>query len=60
MGRELLWPVRIVLPLKVETLDRIDEVLGKDETRLDLIRDAIERELKRRQAVKKPGQRSRR
>ena len=53
MGRKKLWDKRILLPLTDETLNRIDANLGEidgfDETRLDLIREAIERELKRRE-----------
>lgn len=49
MGRKKLWDERILLPLASETLERIDAALRDDETRLDLIRAAIERELKRRE-----------
>lgn len=49
MGRKKLWSERILLPLNSETLERIDAALQKDEARLDLIRQAIERELKRRE-----------
>jgi hypothetical protein len=48
MGRKKVWEERILLPLKTETLERIDSALRKDETRLDLVREAIEKELKRR------------
>jgi len=48
MGRKKLWDERILLPLAAETLERIDAALDAGETRLDLIRDAIDRELKRR------------
>lgn len=37
-----------MLPLSAETLAGIDEAVAEGETRLDLIREAIERELKRR------------
>lgn len=50
MGRKKLWDERILLPLKSETLPRLDAALRDDETRLDLIREAIEKELKRRKA----------
>lgn len=50
MGRKKLWDERILLPLKTDTLDRVDAALRDDETRLDLIREAIEKELKRRKA----------
>jgi hypothetical protein len=49
MGRKKLWDERILLPLKAETLARLDQLLHEDEVRLDLIREAIERELKRRE-----------
>jgi hypothetical protein len=48
MGRKKIWNERILLPLKAETLERVDSALGEGEARLDLIREAIERELKRR------------
>jgi metal-responsive CopG/Arc/MetJ family transcriptional regulator len=48
MGRKKEFPVRITLPLADEMAERIDQALTKDEVRLDLIREAIERELKRR------------
>ena len=49
MGRKKLWNERILLPLTSETLSKIDAALADGEARLDLIREAIERELKRRQ-----------
>jgi hypothetical protein len=48
-GRKKLWDERILLPLASGTLERLDAALQDDETRLDLIRSAIERELKRRE-----------
>jgi hypothetical protein len=48
MGRKKLWDQRILLPLASETVERIDAALAEGEARLDLIREAIERELKRR------------
>jgi hypothetical protein len=48
MGRKKLWPERILLPLTTETLEKIDASLDDGEARVDLIRQAIERELKRR------------
>lgn len=48
MGRKKLWDERILLPLKADTLEQIDAALGDGEARLDLIREAIERELRRR------------
>lgn len=52
MGRKKLWPERLTLPLATETVTEMDSVLFDGETRLDLIRDAIERELKRRKRAK--------
>lgn len=49
MGRKKVWDERILLPLKSEMLQRIDANLGDEEARLDLVREAIERELKRRE-----------
>lgn len=49
MGRKKLWEERILLPLTSEMLGRLDGLLDDGETRLDLIRGAIERELKRRE-----------
>lgn len=49
MGRKKLWEERILLPLKTETLGRVDAALRDGEARLDLIREAIDRELKRRE-----------
>lgn len=49
MGRKKLWDERILLPLASETLQKIDAALADGEARLDLIREAIDRELKRRE-----------
>lgn len=49
MGRKKLWPLRLTLPLSSETVERMDSSLEEGEKRLDLIREAIERELKRRE-----------
>ena len=48
MGRKKLWDERILVPLKSETVGQIDAALEDGEIRLDLIREAIDRELKRR------------
>lgn len=48
MGRKKLWPERLTLPISTEMLELIDANLADEETRLDLIRQAIEKELKRR------------
>src|SRR6185437_10404192 len=49
VGRKKLWTERIQLPMAHGTTARIDALLEKGEVRLDLIRSAIERELKRRE-----------
>ena len=49
-GREKLYVENLRLSLKDGTIDRIDALLGSKETRLDFIRDAIEREISRRTA----------
>jgi hypothetical protein len=49
MGRKKLWAERLTLPISTEMLERIDRLLSGDEARLDLIREAIDRELKRRE-----------
>ena len=50
VGRKKLWDVRITLPITSETVERLDAALRDGEARLDLIREAIEKELKRRKA----------
>jgi metal-responsive CopG/Arc/MetJ family transcriptional regulator len=49
MGRKKLWPERLTLPISTEMLERIDAGLREGEARVDLIREAIERELKKRE-----------
>jgi len=49
MGRKKLWTERLTLPLNEEQVSRMDAALRDGEARLDLIREAIERELKRRE-----------
>lgn len=53
VGRKKEFPNRITLPLSDEMLAGIDASLEDDEVRLDLIRAAIEKELKRREKAKK-------
>jgi hypothetical protein len=50
MGRKKEWDERILLPLKSETLERIDSDREEGEDRVSWIRDAIERKLKRRKS----------
>lgn len=47
-GRKKQWAEQLRLPLAEGTTARIDAVLQEGEARLDMIRDAIEREIKRR------------
>lgn len=49
MGRKKLWDERLLVPLTKETVARLDAARDEDEDRLDVIRAAIERELKRRE-----------
>lgn len=48
VGRKMEFPDRITLPLAAGVVERIDAALEDGEPRLDLIRSAIDRELKRR------------
>lgn len=50
MGRKLRYPERTELPLAAGTTARIDAVRQEGETRLDLIRHALDLELTRRGA----------
>jgi len=49
VGRKKLWHENINLTLPEGAKARMDSVLEEGEDRLDLIRDAIDREVKRRQ-----------
>lgn len=49
VGRKKEWTEQLRLPLANGTTARIDAVLEQGEPRLDMIREAIEREIKRRQ-----------
>jgi hypothetical protein len=49
MGRKLEFPERIITPLAVGTTAAIDAIRG-DQPRVAFIREAIERELRRRDA----------
>lgn len=52
MGRKMLYPDKIVAPLPAGSLDRIMAVLKPGEDKTDLLREAIEAELKRRERGK--------
>jgi metal-responsive CopG/Arc/MetJ family transcriptional regulator len=49
MGRTKLWPERILVPMTENMRERLDAAREANESRLDVIREAIERELKRRE-----------
>lgn len=55
MGRKKLWHENINLTLPAGAKARMDAVLEEGEDRLDLIRSAIERELKRRERMPRPN-----
>lgn len=49
MGRKKLWSEDMVARFPEGTFKRIDSVRAEDEDRTDFIREAVERELKRRE-----------
>ena len=53
VGRKKEWTEQLRLPLAEGTMARIDAVLADQEPRVDMIREAIEREIRRRERVKK-------
>jgi hypothetical protein len=53
MGRKKLWAENVNLTLPEGAKARMDAALEEGEDRLDLIREAIETELKRRERIKK-------
>ncbi|MCR5943929.1 hypothetical protein FG152_24460 [Ochrobactrum sp. XJ1] len=48
MGRKKEFLHRVTVPMTDELLQAVDGVLSTDEKRLDMIRDAIQREIDRR------------
>lgn len=52
VGRKKEFPERITLPMAEGTTARVGAVVREGEVRLDVIREAIERELKRREREK--------
>lgn len=48
VGRKKEWTEQLRLPLAEGTTAKIDSVLADKEPRLDMIREAIDREIKRR------------
>lgn len=55
MGRKKLWTERLHLPLAEGMKERIRGALHEGEVTVDLIREAIERELERREREKPKG-----
>jgi hypothetical protein len=53
MGRKLRWPERVMAKLPAGTLERIAAVLEKGEERTAFLREAVEREIERREAAGK-------
>lgn len=53
VGRKKEFPVRLTLPLTDETVARLDAVREEGEARLDVIREGIDRELKRRERIRR-------
>lgn len=51
VGRRKEWTEQLRLPLAEGMTARIDAVLDEAEPRLDMIREAIEREIKRRERI---------
>lgn len=49
MGRKKRWAEDMQARFPEGTFDRIEAVLAEDEDRTDFIREAVERELKRRE-----------
>ena len=52
MGRHRLWTEDMQARFPEGTFERIEEVLEEGEDRTDFVRDAVERELRRRAAAK--------
>lgn len=52
MGRPKVFEEQLRVPLVAGSIARIDAVLDAGEPRLDMIREAIEREIKRRSRAK--------
>ena len=53
MGRKKLWAEKMEAPFAEGTFDRMDSVLADGESRTDLVREAVEREIKRRERHQK-------
>ena len=53
MGRKLEWPEKFLTAFAAGTLERIRAALGEGEDARSLVRAAVDRELTRRERVKK-------
>lgn len=52
MGRKLEWPEKFLTSFAVGTLERIRALLGEGEDARSFVREAVEREIKRRSRSK--------
>lgn len=55
VGRKMEYPDKCIAALPPGTFDRITAVLRDGEDRTDLLREAVEAELKRREGVSQPS-----
>ena len=53
MGRKLEWPEKFLTSFAAGTLDRLRAVLGDKEDARAFVREAVEREIKRREKAKR-------
>jgi hypothetical protein len=51
MGRKMRYPDKIIAPLPAGWIKRMEAVLSEDEDKTDLLREAVMRELERREAM---------
>lgn len=56
MGRKLEFPEQLRLSLPAGTIEKVDSVLKPGEARLDMLRDAVEREVARRRREAKKAE----
>lgn len=54
MPRDLRYPVRLTVPLSEDDAQALNSARAEGETRLDVIREAIRRELRRRERKAAP------
>jgi hypothetical protein len=62
MGRKKRWPERTAIKFAAGTFERIAAILDEDEDRMAFMREAVEREIERRETApkRKPPRRSKR